>query len=236
MTFVMIKVLAFRLQTIGLFDVTKATDSISQIAQKQLVLRLKAAVFSFIEPQDAELHAQAPVTFWCCKYASKSNRKQGISWLRKSDLKIGWNQMAEGHELFKQRAPVTLLKALMLSAGGPDRLPEAVFIIQYQRVWPSLYNSSFHSVERGKLILSPWLLDKWQMISSMSYPPPSASHHRSLLLISLSLFNILSRILTHQKLFWLVDLTTPSGLSWPHNQIWQYFFSFTREDKRRGFV
>ncbi len=109
--------------------------------------------------------------------------------------------MAEGHELFKQRAPVTLLKALMLSAGGPDRLPEAVFIIQYQRVWPSLHNSSFHSVERGKLILSPWLLDKWQMISSMSYPPPSASHHRSLLLISLSLFNILSRILTHQKLF-----------------------------------
>ncbi len=66
MMFVMIKVLAFRLQTIGLFDVTKATersDFISQIAQKQLVLRLKAAVFSFIEPQEAELHARAPVTF-----------------------------------------------------------------------------------------------------------------------------------------------------------------------------
>lgn len=171
----MIKVLAFRLQTIGLFDVTKSTersDSISQIGQKQLVLRLKAAVFSFIEPQDAKRHARAPVTFWCCKYASKSNRKQGISWLRKSDLKIWWNQMAEGHELFKQRPPVTLLKALMLSAGGPARLPEAVFIIQNQRVWPSLHNSSCHSVERGKLILSPWLLDKWQMISSMSYTPP----------------------------------------------------------------
>lgn len=55
----MMKVLAFRLQTIGLFAVTKATersDSISQVAQKQLVLRLEAAVFSFIEPQDTELH------------------------------------------------------------------------------------------------------------------------------------------------------------------------------------
>lgn len=174
---------------------------------------------------------------------SKRNRKQGISWLRRGDLKIGWNQMAEGHELFKQRPPVTLLKALVLSAGGPARLPEAVFIIQYQRVWPGLHNSSFHSVERGKLILSPWLLDKWQMISSMSYPPPllpTFAQFFSFLSLSLSsaysLFSILSRILTHQKLFWLVDLTTPSGLSWPHNQIWQYFFNFTRENKRRGFV
>lgn len=118
-----------------------------------------------------------------------------------------------------------------------DRLPEAVFIIQYQLVWLGLHNSSFHSVERGKLILSPWLLDKWQMISSMSQPPPplptavlAASH------LFLSLFYIHHRILTHQKLFWLVDLTTPPGLSWPYNQIWQYFFSFTREDKRTGFV
>jgi len=61
--------------------------------------------------------------------------------------------MAEGHELFKQRPAVALLKALVLSAGGPARLPEAVFIIQYQQVWPGLHNSSFHSVERGKLIL-----------------------------------------------------------------------------------
>lgn len=91
-TFVMIKVLGFRLQTIRLFAVPKAperSESISQIAQKHPVLQLEVAVFSFIEPQDSELHVGAPVAFLCCKYVRERNRKQGISWLRKSDLKIG---------------------------------------------------------------------------------------------------------------------------------------------------
>lgn len=177
------------------------------------------------------------INFLCCTYASERSR-QG-SCLRRSDLKLGWSQMAGGHELFKQRPPVTLLKAPVLSAGGPARLPEALFIIQHQRDWPGLHNSSFHPVERGKLISSPWLLDKWQMISFNVTPTLSTSHHCTMLSRSLSLQHTqqsVCPIFTHPNLFWLVDLTTPSGLSWPHNQVWRYFSSFTREDKERGFV
>lgn len=143
------------------------------------------ASHSFIkaEKRTVGFRVHAPVHFLCRTYASVKNR-QGRSCLRRSDLKLGWSQMAVGHELFKQRPPVTLLKAPVLSAGGPVRLPEALFIIQHQRGWPGLHNSSFHPVEKGKLILSPWLLDKWQMISFNVTPTLSTFHHCAMLSLS----------------------------------------------------
>lgn len=69
----MIKALGFRLQTIGLL--TKApemADFIYQTDQKYLVLKLEAAVFLFIEPQDAEF----PVTFFCCMSARETESKE----------------------------------------------------------------------------------------------------------------------------------------------------------------